>query len=279
MPCASRRCSANLLNNAAKYTAAGRRHRRAARARESDEVVIAVRDNGVGIAAGDARAVFDMFVAGRAASPRRAQGGLGIGLTLVQGLVELHGGSVEARSEGLGQGSEFTVRLPLARRRRRRAGGAARRRATRRRRAARRVLVVDDNRDAADSLADAAGAARRTRCAWPLRRPSRRCAGGDAFAPDVALLDIGMPGMDGYEVARRMRADPAARRRDADRAHRLGPGGRPAALAAAGFDHHLVKPADPERLQRLLRMPATLLAPPPPLRASPEAGPPRAGPG
>jgi CheY-like chemotaxis protein len=238
---------ANLLNNAAKYSDPGGRIRLAAR-RERSEAVIAVSDTGRGIPADMLPRVFEPFLQVER-EPSRAQGGLGIGLTLVRSLVELHGGRVEAKSEGAGRGSEFVVRLPVG------AGAAAVAAVPTTRRpskllAARRVLVVDDNRDAAQSL----GMLLRM-----FGAQVRVAYGGvealDVFAaerPTIVLLDIGMPGMDGHEVARRIRrqSDPGqvvlialtGWGQEEDR-H---------ASAEAGFDHHLIKPADIDVLHDLL---------------------------
>ena len=235
----------NLLNNAAKYSEPGGRIGLGAW-RDGDEVVISVRDTGVGIPREMLPRVFDLF-AQVDGTRGRAQGGLGIGLMLVRSLVEMHGGRVEARSEGEGRGSEFVVRLPcgadLREAREDEAPPADDLRA-------RRVLVVDDNVDAAQSLS----------VLLELKGHDVRVAHDGvsglelarAFAPEVILLDIGMPDVDGYEVARRVRREPALggallvaltgygqeedRRRSRD----------------AGFDGHLVKPLDVGALERLL---------------------------
>jgi CheY-like chemotaxis protein len=188
--------------------------------------------------------VFDLFVqADRTLD--RAQGGLGIGLSVVRKLVEMHGGEVSARSAGLGKGATFELRLPR---------GAAPTLETRESQGARfvkhRVLVVDDNADAAESLAqllDLEGHA--TEVAYTARRALEQF---DSFGPDVVLLDIGLPEMDGYEVAHRLRQRAEkhpvilvaltgyGQREDRDRA------------IAAGFDEHLVKPVGFDELQRVL---------------------------
>ncbi len=236
---------ANLLNNAAKYTPSGGRIALSTR-REGDEAVVTVRDTGVGIPADMLPRVFDMFtqVEGEA---RRAQGGLGIGLALVRTLVELHGGRVEARSEGPGKGSVFIVRLPLALDR-----GADRTEAAQGRPAplrAQRLLVVDDNRDVADSLSVL------LRC---LGAQAQVAYDGDsaleiydAFHPSAVLLDLGMPGMSGFEIAKRLRA----RAGDAVTLIAVTGWGQQddrRRSREAGFDAHLVKPIDPETLQSLL---------------------------
>jgi CheY-like chemotaxis protein len=235
----------NLLTNAAKYTEPGGRLRLAA-GREGGEAVVRVRDTGIGIAPELLPRVFELFMQAHAGIDR-GPGGLGIGLTLVKRLVELHGGTVEAHSEGPGKGSEFTVRLPAAPAPA--PAGPGDRAAPSPPRPPRRVLVVDDNRDAAHSLT----------MVLELDGHEVRVAhdGGAAlelardYRPEVVLLDIGLPGMDGYEVARRLRAE--------------GPGG--GLLVAmtgygqeedrrrtreAGFDVHLVKPVEPQVIRDLL---------------------------
>jgi CheY-like chemotaxis protein len=233
---------ANILNNAAKFTPGGGEVQLSVSV-EDHQAVVSVRDTGVGIAAPMLPRVFDMFA--QAVSGRE---GLGIGLSLSRKLVELHGGTVEARSEGLGKGSEFVIRLPLAPERATEQallGTANNLRLT-----PRRILIVDDNRDAADSLGlllRSAGADIRVVYdgGTALQEISR-------YEPDVVLLDLGMPGIDGYEVARRTRARPEhnkvalvaltgwGQQEDRDRAR------------DAGFDHHLVKPADIDKLHALL---------------------------
>ncbi len=194
----------NLLLNAAKYTAPGGRIQLTVEATAA-EVVVRVRDNGVGIAPDLLPQVFDMFVQ----APQtldRAQGGLGLGLTIVRTLVELHSGRVLARSEGPGRGSEFEVRLPRAADA---APAATPRRVPLRRQidpaTRRRVLVVDDNEDAARLLADlltAVGHATAVAFDGPAALETARL-----YRPDVVLLDIGLPVMDGFEVARRLREE------------------------------------------------------------------------
>jgi signal transduction histidine kinase len=234
----------NLLNNAARYTPAGGHIVLGAQA-EGGAAVVSVRDNGIGIAPELLDTVFDMFVQASGAS-KAAQGGLGIGLTLARSLVELQGGSIAAHSAGLGQGSVFTVRLPLLGAPATAAPADAPAPAA----ATRTVLVVDDNRDAADSLAEfleAAGMS--TAVAYSGVQALELLPG---LQPELAILDIGMPGMDGYELARRLRQHPAGggllllaltgwgQQRDRE------------ATAAAGFDHHLVKPLDPDQLLAIL---------------------------
>jgi signal transduction histidine kinase/GAF domain-containing protein len=237
----------NLLTNAAKYTNPHGTIRVSA-AQSGDELHIAVEDNGIGIASEDLGSVFGMFAQVRSAQ-EHAAGGLGIGLALAKGIVELHGGRIDVTSGGTGQGSRFTVRLPnmitaslnLATSR-----AASREHAA----AARRILLADDNRDAAESLAII------------LRLEGHEVdlahdgqAALRAFAdhrPDVALLDIGMPKTNGLDVARQIRATPAGKdvlliaitgwAQDADKEQ----------SRAAGFDHHLTKPIEPDTLIGLL---------------------------
>jgi CheY-like chemotaxis protein/anti-sigma regulatory factor (Ser/Thr protein kinase) len=236
----------NLLNNAAKYTPQGG-HVRLAVGQEQGEAVLRVRDDGLGIPADLLPRVFELFTQGDP-SLARSEGGLGIGLTLVKSLVEMHGGSVEARSDGPGRGSEFVVRLPALAEPP--APAAADGKCEVAGRPGRRVLVVDDNRDAAESLAMLLGVGGhdvRTAHDGPTA-----LAVAAASRPEVVFLDIGLPRMDGYEVARRLRQQVGLRQalivavtgygREEDRRR----------AEEAGFDAHLVKPADPEELQKLL---------------------------
>jgi PAS domain S-box-containing protein len=237
----------NLLTNACKYTEPGGLVRLTV-GREGGEVVLRVQDNGIGIAPEMLPRIFDLFVQAERRLDR-SQGGVGIGLTLVKRLVELHGGSIAASSPGLGQGSEFVVRLPA----RADAGAATERElgtTPTHRLPRRRVLVVDDNQDAADSLAlllrllgQDVGTA--------YDGPTALAQAGE-FRPELVFLDLGMPGMDGYEVARRLRRQPPSvgvvlvaltgwgqeedRRRSSE----------------AGFDHHLVKPVEPDAVEKVL---------------------------
>lgn len=237
----------NLLNNAAKYTERGGNIWVAARP-EGRDIVVTVRDSGVGIPAEMLPRVFDLFTqVDRTLG--RAEGGLGIGLALVRSLLELHGGTVEAQSEGLGRGSVFVVRLPAA-------TGAetedamSEAPATAKAAVPRRVLVVDDDHDVADSLAmflETFGA--------EVRVAYDGIEGLDAlacFRPELVFLDLGMPQMDGYETARRIRASPEGR--DVLLVALSGWGeGQVSDLARdAGFDRQLTKPASFEALQELL---------------------------
>jgi signal transduction histidine kinase len=241
----------NLVTNAAKYTPEGGLITVSA-VREHGEVVIAVRDTGVGIPAELLPHLFDLFVQGRRTLDR-AEGGLGLGLAIVRSLVELHGGTVRARSGGLHTGSEFEVRLP-ARDADEQVGERSAAPVPGARGAPRdkRVLVVDDNIDAADLLSDALeGLGYETRTAYD--GPSALEAAA-AFDPDIALLDIGLPAMDGYELARRLRGRALAAKplrlialtgygRDTDRT----------LTRDAGFDIHMVKPIDLAGLDAAIR--------------------------
>jgi PAS domain S-box-containing protein len=243
---------ANLLNNAAKYTEEGGQIWLAARVAGDGrgspaEVVVTVRDTGVGIAAEMLPRVFEMFTQVDR-SLGRAQGGLGIGLALVRSLVQLHGGSVEVKSDGPARGSEFTVRLPLLSRPRSPSSG----RGVRPPAAlpSQRILVVDDNRDAADTLGmllKFLGADVRAVNDGPAALDALR-----AFRPAVVLMDLGMPGMDGYEVARQVRRE--AEFRDVTLIALTGWGQEEdrRRTLEAGFDHHLVKPVDLDALRGLL---------------------------
>jgi signal transduction histidine kinase/ActR/RegA family two-component response regulator len=242
----------NLISNAAKYTPPGGTITVAARrigGAAPGTIEVSVRDTGIGIPADMLHKVFDMFTQ-VAQSLDRSQGGLGIGLTLVKRLVEMHGGTVEARSAGPGRGSEFVVRLPeqagagLAPRvavipQARPAAGAQR-----------RILVADDNRDAADSLAFMLRlGGHDVRIAYDGEEALELA---ESFRPALALIDIGMPRMNGYEAARRLRAKPYGGELMLIALTGWGqPDDRSRSLAA-GFDQHVVKPVDPSTLDRLL---------------------------
>jgi PAS domain S-box-containing protein len=242
---------ANLLNNAAKYTDDGG-HISLRAWRDGDQAVVAVRDNGIGISAEALPRMFEMFSRGDRASGR-SQGGLGIGLALSLKLAQMHGGTLDARSDGHGKGSEFTVRLPLAQ-----TGHAAALDAKLPGPvlARTRVLVVDDNPDAGDSLGsilELLGAQVRVARGGP--EALETFAG---YRPSVVLLDIGMPGMNGYEVARAIRTRFAQEPVTLVALTGWGQEDDRRRAREAGFDHHLVKPAEIEALQRLL---ASLEAP------------------
>jgi len=237
----------NLLNNAAKYSDRGG-HIQLSVEREGDDAVVTVKDTGIGIAADQLPRVFDMFtqVGG---SPERSQGGLGIGLTLVARLVNLHGGQVEARSEGLGKGSAFAVRLPVAvDPSRPLAPGVEDEPAATK--SSLRVLIVDDNRDGTDSLAEMLRMmGNDTRTAYDGQQG---VAVAGEYRPDVILLDIGLPLLNGYEACRLIRQQPWGQGvlliavtgwgqdEDRRRSH------------DAGFDHHMVKPVDAQALMSMI---------------------------
>jgi signal transduction histidine kinase/ActR/RegA family two-component response regulator len=239
----------NLLNNAARYTQRGGRIGLTAR-RDGAMVVIEVTDTGVGIARESLEAAFEMFTqVGR--SRERAQGGLGIGLSLVRRLVELHGGTVSAASAGPGQGSTFTVRLPLAGAQvpAQAAGVAASDTAQGDSRRF-RVLVVDDNTDAAETLAaflEIGGHSTRVASDGPHALDAAA-----SFQPEVVFLDIGMPGMNGYEVARALRLLPGLRHAVIVALTGWGTEADRSRSREAGFDLHLTKPADMATVEHLL---------------------------
>ncbi len=245
---------ANLLNNAAKYTDPDGQIWLNVQAANGGgelpgEVVISVRDNGIGIPADMLPRVFDMFTQ-IDRTLGRAQGGLGIGLTLVRSLVQIHGGRVEAKSAGPGQGSEFIVRLPLAPAHRPDPAEPHRHHGQATVLPPQRLLIVDDNRDAADTLGmllNFLGADVQVVSDGPAALETLR-----TYRPDAVLLDIGMPGMDGYEVARRIRQDPALAEVVLIALTGWGQEDDHNRSQEAGFDHHLVKPVDPDVLQALL---------------------------
>jgi CheY-like chemotaxis protein len=235
----------NLISNAAKYSERGSPIWLSSEVTE-DQIIVSVKDQGIGIPAAMLPQIFDMFVQVDR-SLERSQGGLGIGLTLVKRLVELHGGSVMAHSGGEGQGSEFVVRLPRVR-----SLPAEEVAATEDGKSTQRlrVLIADDNEDAAESLVQLLAM---------MGNTVHRAANGlqavelaEHLRPEVIVLDIGMPGLNGFEACRRIRAQPWSqgvvmialtgwgqdddRRRSTD----------------AGFDRHLVKPVDPLMLEKLM---------------------------
>ena len=236
----------NLLNNACKFTDAGG-HVSLSVDEEGGEAVIRVRDTGIGIAAEHLPRVFDMF-AQADTSLERSRDGLGIGLTLVKTLVEMHGGSVEARSAGIGRGSEFTVRLPTA------AEAAeappAPRLAPEPTTVPRRVLIVDDSEDGAESLAMLLQLAGHE--TWRAHDGLEAIKAAERVRPDVVLLDIGLPGMNGYEACRSIRKEPWGK--DLVLVALTGWGQEEDRLESreAGFDAHLVKPVDVDQLLEFL---------------------------
>jgi PAS domain S-box-containing protein len=234
----------NLVSNALKFTPPGGTIRVWISVEDGDAVV-RVSDTGVGMSGDLLPRVFDLFVQGEQ-PPERASGGLGIGLTLVRQLVELHGGRVEARSAGAGQGSVFTLRLPRATPP---AGDSGR--ASGETRTSRRILVVEDNADARDMLL-----ALLTLEHHEVFTASDGPAGVDAALrerPDLALIDIGLPGLNGYEVARRIRATEPGRTMKLIALTGYGQSEDMRQAREAGFDLHLVKPVDLRRLDEAMR--------------------------
>ena len=239
----------NLLNNAAKYTEPGGRIALTAE-REGSDVVVRVGDTGIGIPAEMLPRIFEMFTQVDR-SLERSQGGLGIGLTLVRRLVELHGGSIEARSGGHGLGSEFVVRLPAIAippaQELPPSNGEGRGIVAPK---GRRILVVDDNKDSATSMGRLLGM-----LGHEIRTAHDGQAAVDAaaaFRPDVILLDIGLPILNGYEAARRIRGQPFGKEMILIALTGWGQEDDRRRSKEAGFDLHLVKPVDPDALEKLL---------------------------
>ncbi|HYQ91509.1 MAG TPA: PAS domain S-box protein, partial [Candidatus Competibacteraceae bacterium] len=237
----------NLLNNAAKYTEHGG-HIWLTAEQIGSEARISVKDTGIGIPTDQLLHIFEPFMQMRA-SLGRSQGGLGIGLTLVQQLVRMHGGRIEARSAGAGQGSEFIVYLPLAIEA---PATAASTDSTGQESAPTRLrlLVADDNKDAATSLSlllQMTG--HEVAIAYDGLEAVDKAA---TFRPDVVLLDLGMPKLDGYEAARRIRAQPWGKEMILIAVTGWGQDGDRRRTQEAGFDYHLVKPVDPDVLEKLL---------------------------
>ncbi|HET7845065.1 MAG TPA: response regulator [Xanthomonadales bacterium] len=240
---------ANLLNNACKYTDPGGRIALRAQ-REGDQVVLKVTDSGIGIAPELASQIFDVFVQADTAL-ERSRGGLGIGLTLVRSLIEMHGGTVTVRSDGIGKGSEFTVRLPLATAVRVPGApiGVAQVATPASEPGALRIMVVDDNRDAADTLAmSLAMLGHEVRTVYDSPQVVGSAA---AFQPDLVFMDIGMPRMNGYDVARAIREQEWGGDTMLVALTGWGKEDDRAKSRNAGFDHHLVKPADLDEILRL----------------------------
>ncbi len=243
----------NLLNNACKYTEAGGRiglsAELASGGRQSPEVVVKIKDSGVGIPADKLDIIFGMFTQVDR-TLERSQGGLGIGLTLAKRLVEMHGGSVQAFSEGTGRGSEFVVRLPVLLDKQRMQQPAEPTGNEQPAPPARRVLVVDDNTDSAASLAMLLKLAGNE--TYTAHDGLEAVKAAERFRPDVVLLDIGLPKLNGRDAARRIREQPWGTNmvlvaltgwgQDEDRRR----------SQEAGFDHHMVKPVDYADLNRLL---------------------------
>jgi PAS domain S-box-containing protein len=240
----------NLLNNAAKYTAEGGGIAVTV-GQEGDGAVVRVRDTGMGIPAGMLDKIFDLFAQAERTLDR-AEGGLGIGLTLVRRLTEMHGGTVEAHSDGPGQGSEFVVRLPLAAEAATPVGPVeslpARPHGPPIR--GRRILIVDDNRDSAESLATLLRLlGNDVRTAYEGRQA---LAVAGAYRPDLVVLDIGLPGLNGYDVAAQLRTMPGLTGAVLVALTGYGTEEDRHQAQTAGFNHHMVKPVNFDALQALL---------------------------
>jgi PAS domain S-box-containing protein len=236
----------NLLDNAAKYTEPGGRIDLGA-VRQGDDVVVSVKDSGVGIPSEMLTHIFEIFSQGKPVASSKS--GLGIGLSLVKWLVEMHGGSVEARSQGPGRGSEFLVRLPVVEKESVRAA-AARIEEEPESRGQHRILIADDNRDSADSLALYLRLkGHETTTAYD---GEAAIAAAESIRPDVVLLDIGMPKLSGYEVCRRIREQPWGRGALVVALTGWGQKQDQQRSEEAGFDRHMVKPIEPSALVKLL---------------------------
>jgi CheY-like chemotaxis protein len=249
----------NVLHNASKFTPAGGRislgvaveHRGPA-----GEPVAAIRvtDTGVGIPQALLGRIFELFTQGEAMS-ERAQGGLGIGLALAQRLAEMHGGDIVASSEGVGRGSEFVIRLPMSPA----AAEGDHRPAVATPRVRSRALIIDDNRDAATTMAmfveELGGSA------LTAHDGTNGLAAIEAFHPDIVFMDIGMPGLDGYEVCRRIRQMPSQRSVVLVAVTGWGQAQDKRRALEVGFDAHLTKPVDPDAVAQLLAGAAVGLGP------------------
>jgi PAS domain S-box-containing protein len=242
---------ANLLTNAARYTDVGGEIRLRAWRMDAKRIAISVQDNGSGLAPEVLPRIFDLFYQGERGIDR-AEGGLGIGLALVRSLVQLHGGEVQARSEGKGRGSEFTVTLPAVQPLQEEALTVSADQPVKHASSTGRILLIDDNADAAETMALLLG-----HHGYEVKMftdPVRALAKLPELEPQTAILDIGLPVVDGYELAARIRQccgrsclliALTGYGQETDRAR----------SAAAGFDHHLVKPVDPEQLMAVLQAP------------------------
>jgi CheY-like chemotaxis protein/two-component sensor histidine kinase len=236
----------NLLNNAAKYSDRGGDIRLTAH-QQGRDVVVSVVDNGIGIAVDQLQRIFDMFIQVDR-SLEKSHGGLGIGLTLVKRLVELHGGFVEAKSDGPGMGSEFVVRLPVV-------ADASLSQSlhpgdSSGAKTSLRILIVDDNRDGADSLSAMLRLmGNDTLTAYDGRQGIEAAR---KFRPDVILLDIGLPLVNGYEVCRRIREQPWCQDTVFIAVTGWGQEQDRRRSQEAGFDRHMIKPVDPAALMKLL---------------------------
>jgi PAS domain S-box-containing protein len=235
----------NLFNNACKYTEPTGKIRITSRRDDRGHVVVSFSDTGVGIPPDRLGSIFDAFMQVES-SPERTQGGLGVGLTLVKRLVEMHGGSVIARSEGLGHGSEFVVRLPAAPA----LAADARPERAPARATPRRFLVVDDNADSTASLAMLLSMEGHQTCT--ARDGEEALAAAERFQPDVVLLDLGMPKLNGFDAARRLREQPRGKEMTLIALTGWGQEEDRRRSKEAGFDGHMVKPVDFDALMSML---------------------------
>jgi CheY-like chemotaxis protein len=238
----------NLLTNSAKYTPRGG-HVRLAAERRGEDVLVSVRDDGIGIPAGSLRSIFDMF-SQVDRSIERSTGGLGIGLALVKGLVEMHGGSVTAESAGAGKGSTFTVRLPALEAYPERAAEEAPPKEAASNGLGRRILVVDDNQDSATSMAmmlKLTGNQVRT-----AHDGIDAVKAAEKFRPQVILMDVGMPRLNGYEATRHIREQPWGGSVIIIALTGWGQEGDKERSREAGCNGHLVKPVSLPDLEQLL---------------------------
>jgi two-component system, chemotaxis family, CheB/CheR fusion protein len=236
----------NLLNNAAKYTPRGG-HVSLETKREGSDVVITVKDDGMGIPKDLLESVFELFVQSHRTLDR-AEGGIGVGLTLVRSLVTMHGGTVTATSDGEGRGSTFVVRIPLADKPEVGVPSGAVRSLKLPDRA--RIVIVEDNVDSCQMLCELLSVA-----GFECEPAHDGVAGAELIArarPDVAIVDVGLPGLDGFEVARRIRANPATARTYLVALTGYGQPADRAQAREAGFDEHIVKPVHPDRLLAML---------------------------
>ncbi len=240
----------NLLTNALKYTESGTIA--VSVVREGDAAAFRVSDTGIGIAPELLPSIFDLFTQ-EERSLARSEGGLGIGLSLVKGLVEIHGGTIAAESAGAGHGSTFTVRLPALQKAPPEEADPAEENPP----GQRRILVVDDNADAAETLVDVLGAW--GHIAEAVHDGEAALLKVAAVRPDIVLLDLGLPGIDGYEVARRLRSDPSLN--DVLLVALTGYGHEEDRRRTryVGFDYHFVKPMDFAALRRLVADPRASL--------------------
>ena len=238
----------NLLNNAARYSRPGGRISLTATT-QADELMLKVSDTGIGIEPEKLSKIFDMFVQLDSSDPH-SQGGLGVGLTLVRRLIEMHGGTVEARSDGVSKGSEFIVRLPVSATKAEQVSAVETESTHTVADVRRRILVVDDNVDSAESLAmmlELSGhdVAMAHDGAEAIKRAKE-------FQPDIAFLDLGMPKLNGYEAARSIREEPWGRQILLVALTGWGQEDDKRRTREAGFDAHIVKPIDFAALEKLL---------------------------